>query len=246
MTVVGLAGVIPLASLAPVYLPLGALYVLKGTGAFTVIMLVAVGFLRKNHPFTRFGPANQITTARAALVALVVGLLGEPRIPASAAAAVAVAIVAAMLDGADGWLARRSGMASEFGARFDMEVDALLVLVLATLAWQFEKAGVWVLLSGALRYLFVVAGWRRPWVHRPLPRSVRRQAICVVQTVGLILTLAPVVAAPLSSVLAAMALCALAWSFLVDIVWLWRQAPPRMVGPATRTTADGRVFPSSF
>ena len=39
-------------------------------------------------------------------------------------------------------------MASAFGARFDMETDALLLLVLAALAWQFDKAGAWVLASG--------------------------------------------------------------------------------------------------
>ena len=31
-------------------------------------------------------------------------------------------------------------MASAFGARFDMEIDALLILVLAILVAEFEKA----------------------------------------------------------------------------------------------------------
>ena len=35
------------------------------------------------------------------------------------------------LDGLDGWAARRQGLVSAFGARFDMEVDALLILALA-------------------------------------------------------------------------------------------------------------------
>ena len=43
------------------------------------------------------------------------------------------------LDGVDGWLARRSGIASAFGARFDMEIDALLILVLAVLAWRSAR-----------------------------------------------------------------------------------------------------------
>ena len=69
-----------------------------------------------------------------------------------AALAMALATVVAVLDGIDGWLARRTGMASDFGARFDMETDAALIMVLALLAWQFGKAGVWVLASGLLRY----------------------------------------------------------------------------------------------
>ena len=39
-------------------------------------------------------------------------------------------------------------MSSTFGARFDMEMDAVSTLVLATLLGHFDKAGVWVLLSG--------------------------------------------------------------------------------------------------
>ena len=59
-------------------------------------------------------------------------------------------------------------MASAFGARFDMETDALLIQVLAILAWQYGKAGPWVLVSGLLRYLFVAAGWVWPWMREPL------------------------------------------------------------------------------
>ena len=107
---------------------------------------------------TRFGPANQTTTVRAALVAIVAGLLFERPTPILAAAAAARRGVAAILDGLDGWLARTSGMSSAFGARFDLEVDALLIMALAMLAWQHEKAGAWILLSGLLRYLFIAGG----------------------------------------------------------------------------------------
>ena len=67
-----------------------------------------------------------------------------------------------------------------------MEVDALLIMVLAILAWQHGKAGAWVLLSGLLRYAFVAAGWLAPWIARPLPPSRRRQTICVVQIAALV------------------------------------------------------------
>ena len=65
-----------------------------------------------------------------------------------------------LLDGVDGWLARRHRIASAFGARFDMEIDALLILALSVLAWRHEKAGAWVVASGLLRYAFVAAGAR--------------------------------------------------------------------------------------
>jgi len=105
-----------------------------------------------------------------------------------------------------------------------MEVDALLILVLAILAWRWTKAGAWVLLSGLLRYLFVAAGWVLPWMNRALAPTLRARVICVVQIVTLIVAIAPIVAMPLSAVAAAGGLLILAWSFLVDTQRLWRAA----------------------
>jgi phosphatidylglycerophosphate synthase len=221
---VGLAALVGLAQIARSGLPLGASYALTASVAFAAMMAVSMGFLQRHHPFERFGPANQITTARAILVALIVGLVGEPHVPAVAVSAAAASLVVTMMDGVDGWLARRHRIASDFGARFDMEIDALLILTLAVLAWQFDKAGPWVLLSGLLRYGFVAAGSIAPWLSAPLPPSRRRQAVCVVQILGLTLVMLPVVAPPLSNAVAASALVALIASFLVDILWLWRRA----------------------
>ena len=103
-----------------------------------------------------------------------------------------------------------------------MEVDALLILVLSVLAWQLGKAGVWVLVSGLLRYVFVAAGWIWRWLQAPLPPSWRGKAVCVVQVAALILAIAPFVRWPASAATAAAGLAALSWSFLVDVMRLWR------------------------
>jgi phosphatidylglycerophosphate synthase len=191
---------------------------------FIVVMFAAIGGLdHTSHPFDRFGPANRITTLRAALVALVAGLVGEPPVPALAAVAAGTALVAMMLDGLDGRLARQSGMSSAFGARFDLEVDALLIMALAVLAWIYGKAGAWILMAGLMRYFFIGAGARWAWMRRPLPPSRRRQTICVVQIIGLIVTVAPFVRPPLSAIVAGLSLAALAYSFVVDTLWLWRK-----------------------
>ncbi len=175
--------------------------------------------------FPRFGPANWITTARAGLVALVAGRwLTAPRTPAIAVTAVSLGLLTMILDGADGWAARRTGMTSDFGARFDMEVDALLILILSILVWQFGKAGVWVILSGLLRYVFLAAGTVTPWIEQPLPPSRRRQTVCVVQVGGLLIALTPFVVPPLSTFVAASALAALVYSFSVDVLWLSHRA----------------------
>jgi phosphatidylglycerophosphate synthase len=226
-TTLGVAGAIGLAVTAHAGLQLDEWYPVKAAIAFIAVMLVAAGFLQSGHPFTRFGPANHVTTARAMLVALVVGLVGESAAAAAAAAALSIAV--AGLDGVDGWLARRSRMASEFGARFDMEIDALLIMTLAILAWRYQKAGSWVLASGLIRYLFVAAGWRWPWMEAALPPRSRRKIICVVQTGGLLVIILPFVTPPVSTVAAAVALGALCWSFLLDIRWLWLHAPSTAV-----------------
>ncbi len=220
----GLALIVALAQIAHGAWPLGELYAVKATAVFGAVALVSFGFLHRHHPHARFGPANQITTLRAIGVSLVAALIGEAPLPVIAAAATATSIVAALLDGVDGWLARRTRIASAFGARFDMEIDALLILVLSILVWQFQKAGAWIIAAGLLRYLFVAAGSVWPWLTHALPASRRRQTLCVVQIAGLTLALAPMIARPLSAAIAAISLSALAGSFFVDTLWLWRRA----------------------
>jgi phosphatidylglycerophosphate synthase len=220
----GLVAVVCLALVARAELSLTGWYPIKAAGLFALIMLLALAYVRGRHPFAQFGPANQLTTARAVLVVLVAALIGESRLPSAAATAAAVGLVVTLLDGLDGWLARHAGMASAFGARFDVEVDALLIQALAILAWQHGKAGPWVLLSGLMRYAFVAAGWLLPWMQRPLTPTLRGRIICIVQTAALVLAIVPAVTPPLSTVIAALGLAALSYSFLVDTLRLWGHA----------------------
>ena len=222
---VGLVIVIALANGARAALPLGDYYAVKAGVLFVAVMGLSIGFLQQHHPYSRFGSANQITTLRAILVSLVAGFVGEPRLPSVAMGAVIVSIAATALDGVDGWLARRNRSASAFGARFDMEIDALLILALSVLAWRHDKAGARVVLSGLMRYAFVAAGTIAPWLRAALPPSRRRQTICVIQIAALTLVMTPTIQPPISSMLAAGALGALTCSFLIDTVSLWRRRP---------------------
>jgi phosphatidylglycerophosphate synthase len=148
---------------------------------------------------------------------------------------VAIALVGLILDGVDGRLARRRGEVSAFGARFDMETDALLILAMTALAWQFGKAGPWIVLAGALRYVFVAAGYGCAWLRRALPNSRRRQTICVIHIVSLVVCLLPPVTPPLSSFVALAGLLLLGSSFAIDVAWLARRPVP------LRTSAAGTV-----
>ncbi|MCU0760069.1 MAG: CDP-alcohol phosphatidyltransferase family protein [Steroidobacteraceae bacterium] len=181
------------------------------------------GALRASHPHADFGAANRVTLARATLVVLLAAFAVAPGSAPLAWLAVALATLAASLDALDGPLARRHGLASHYGARFDMETDALLILVLALLAWRWDRAGAWVLASGLMRYAFVLAGHARPWLAGELAPSRRRQAICVVQVVGLVAVLAPWWPGAVAAGLAGLSLAALCYSFGVDVMYLARR-----------------------
>jgi phosphatidylglycerophosphate synthase len=179
---------------------------------------------RRHRRAEAFGAANSVTLVRAALTVLLVALLGTAPTPTLGWLVVGLGSTGVLLDGVDGALARRRNEASSFGARFDMETDALLILVLAALVWQHGKAGPWILAAGLLRYAFVAASSALPWFGAALPSSRRRQAVCVVQIVSLLGALVPLVVPPWSAALALAGLAALVWSFAVDVVWLARHA----------------------
>lgn len=204
-------------ALSPLYLAKVAVFYLLG---FALVFANLAAHL----PLRCFGAANQVTLIRASLVALLLGLVGEVETVAVAWIATLSGLLAAVLDGLDGWLARHQRTVSAFGARFDMETDALLILAMSVLAWQFGKAGPWILLAGLMRYMFLVAGYAVDWLRHPLPASRRRQAVCVIQVVTLILCIAPVVTNPWCQAVAATGLLLLVWSFHTDILWLARQA----------------------
>lgn len=188
---------------------------------YAAVCLVAVAEVEKFHPFPRFGPANVVTLLRAGLACLIAAMVLTPASSRAWWLAIfLLAIVALALDGVDGWASRRTRLTSAFGARFDMEVDALLILILSISAALNGKAGAWLLLLGLIRYLFVAARLIVPALRRPLPPSRRRKAVCVLQVSTLGLLLLPALAAPVSSGLAFVALTALVWSFAVDIRWL--------------------------
>lgn len=195
---------------------------------FTLLAGLVAARLPAGHPHDRFGWANGVTLTRAALLTLLAGGLVQPGLFAGPEAslwlwgAVGLAATALALDGVDGWLARRQGTGSAFGARFDMEVDAGLSLALAGLIFVSGLAGAWVLTIGAARYLFVVGTVFRPAWRRPLRPSFQRKTVCVVQIAGLMAALTPILPVDWRSPLLAATAAAVAFSFLRDVVWLER------------------------
>ncbi len=133
---------------------------------------------------------------------------------------VALAVAALVLDAVDGWVARRTRTASRFGARFDGEIDAFLILVLSV--YVVGSVGGWVLAIGAARYAFAVAGWAVPWLRRQLPPRYWRKVVTATQGIVLTVTAADVVPRSLTYAALAVALALLTESFGRDVLWLWR------------------------
>jgi phosphatidylglycerophosphate synthase len=186
------------------------------------------------------GPADRVTLTRATLVGGVAALAADsfPR-PAPVTALVGLVVVALVLDGVDGWVARRTGTASALGARFDMEVDSFLLLVLSV--YVAGPMGGWVLAIGAMRYAFVVAIWLLPWMRGTLPPRYWRKVVAATQGVVLVVATADVLPRPLLATALAASLVLLVESFGRDVLWLWYHrsvSVPRPADPAlSRTSA---------
>jgi phosphatidylglycerophosphate synthase len=200
---------------APGALGLAMAGYLCGVALVTVLM-------RRSYPYADLGFGNLVTLAR---LVLTTALLAPLLAPAAPGAVVGLALLALALDGVDGWLARRQGRVSSFGARFDMEVDAALGLILALNALVAGSAGPAVLLLGLPRYAFAAAARTRPWLARPLPERAGRKVVCVVQIGALIALQLPALPGPAAGAVVGATLAALGWSFGRDVLWLWRARP---------------------
>ncbi|MCZ7423192.1 CDP-alcohol phosphatidyltransferase family protein [Verrucosispora sp. WMMA2121] len=185
----------------------------------------------------RLGPADWVTMGRGLLVGAVTALIADALIdgrPAPVVPLVAMTAVALALDAVDGKVARRTGTTSALGARFDMEVDSFLVLVLSL--YVAPSVGAWVLAIGLMRYVFLLAGWVLPWVNAPLPHRYWRKVVAAVQGVMLAVAAAQVLPGVLTTVVLVVALGMLVESFGRDVGWLWRHRQARPVAAVVAPT----------
>jgi phosphatidylglycerophosphate synthase len=61
-----------------------------------------------------------------------------------------------LLDGLDGYLARRLNHATRFGALFDLETDSLFVTLSGMILYQRHIVGIWLLPAAYMRYFYVL------------------------------------------------------------------------------------------
>ncbi len=215
--------VISAAWLLDLALSMAPRYVQQVSVLALLLFIVVLFLFQTRSEQRRLGVANTLTLFRTAIVCLIVANIGFQWPDLTAWVMIVLSIVALILDGLDGKYARQNNEMSAFGARFDQEIDAGFILGLCFLVVDQGKAGTWIILSGAMRYLFVLASYPLPWLSAPLPDSFRRKLICVLQISALLLCLSPLVDGIFSAIIAAFSLILLGASFAIDIGYLFQR-----------------------
>jgi len=195
-----------------------------GWAAGLVYLLISTALLSRGlarRGAVRFGAANAVTATRSMLIGVVTAtVVTSLSQPISAPFLVGLVIPTLALDAVDGWVARRTGSASPLGARFDMEADAFLLLVLCT--YDVSIVGPWILAIGLMRYAYVAAGWLLPWLAAPVPFRYWRKVVTAVCGIALTAIATGVLPSPVDVLAGAIALGLLIESFGRDVIWLAR------------------------
>jgi phosphatidylglycerophosphate synthase len=227
---------------------LGALTATVGLGGLGWVVGVACGWAisvvlaraMAGLQWAEMGAANRVTLTRAMLTCSLAALTAESFVGSPPVKTlVALSVVALVLDAVDGFVARRTHTSSRFGARFDMEVDAFLILVLSTYVAHTTSA--WVLAIGLARYVFLAARWVLPRLSGSAPPRRWCKVVAAVQGVVLTLAVADVLPLGAEKLALAIALAMLTESFGREASELWRAEPD--VRPAdlaeAGTVSDG-------
>lgn len=227
--VVALVGAVALVQALAAQADVGRFGQLVGLScAVALLALMSVGLAASGRG--QLAPADRVTLTRAVLTCGVAAVVADAArhdtgLESSTTLLVVLAAAALLLDAVDGPIARRTGTASRFGARFDMECDAFLILVLAvhvsrTLGW-------WVLVIGAARYLLILAQRMMPWLAGVVPARRWRKAVAAYTGVGLTLAASRSLPPGLALLVVGLALFAIALSFGTQALELWPHRRPR-------------------
>lgn len=129
-----------------------SLFIFALTSGFSFSYYIAnhLSLLKLIKPFG--GVANWITAFR--LVLLLIAIIYHYSLPSFSLITILISFVC--LDALDGWAARKYQQTTVFGQYFDMEVDALFVFFCCILIYMKGISSAWILIPGALRYIFVL------------------------------------------------------------------------------------------
>ena len=170
----------------------------------------------------QLGAGNVLTLVRGLLYGFLAGFVVLP-MPSELWAYVPGALftAASLTDFVDGWVARRRGETTKLGAKLDVEVDSMGVLVAYILAVQLGQLPTIFVGMGGLFYTYRLALWGRRRCRRPvypLPDDPLRSVIGGFQAGVLCVILWPVFSPPLTTLATTTIATIVLFSFVRD--WL--------------------------
>jgi phosphatidylglycerophosphate synthase len=199
------------------------------TAAFCFLVLAAL--VARHSRARSFGIADVVTLSRGLGVCFLAGLALQALAGDLAKHGVLTMIIMGALcltlDGVDGRVARARGETSAFGARFDVETDAAMLVVLSVAVAALGIAGWWVLAIGAIRYGYVATSLVVPALRTPLPYRYSGKVIAVFQALALLAALTFRLTHGehwLSNTFLLLALASLCWSFGRSVIWQIRHS----------------------
>ncbi len=197
----------------------------------TFCFLVLAALIARHSRARSFGVADVVTLSRGLGVCFLAGLalqaLADGLAPHGVLIMIIMGTLCLTLDGVDGLVARARGEASAFGARFDVETDAAMLVVLGVAVAALGIAGWWVLAIGAMRYGYVALSLVVPALRTPLPYRYSAKVIAVVQAVALLAALTLELSHGehwLSNTFLLVALASLFLSFGRSVIWQLRHS----------------------
>ena len=198
--------------------------VLAGIGSFGALLYIYGAYEQARYLLRA---ANLVTLSRLALTLL---LLGTATVSGNDLFTdifiVLISLYVLIADGIDGWLARKRNEETEFGEYLDKEIDAFFLLALCITAYWQDKVGLWIILPGLLRYLFVVV---LKFAAPPASKEYRSRSARVIYVV-MVCTLISVFVLPswIYGPALIFSTIALIWSFARYFRWLLKETYPSL------------------
>ncbi len=155
-----------------------------GLASFTIF--ITIHYRAVTHLRPLGGYANWVTASRclALIVALLMLRTSEPGLSLKI-----TLVLVLILDGMDGFLARKLNTTSEFGGHFDMETDAFFVMSLSTFLAIVIPNLAWIMIVGMWRYIYVIWLTITRTTPRTEPTSYLKKTITVFTIASLLLAL---------------------------------------------------------
>ena len=128
-----------------------------------------------------------------------------------------------IMDWLDGYAARKLKEVTNFGFLFDQEVDNIFLFVLVLSITLSYSALYFLWLIPLLRYIFLLMKFAFVWMRSELYDSMRRKSICAITTLMLIISNLEFLSFFLVKLLSIISVSIIVFSFMKDILWLYRR-----------------------